>query len=659
MSSLSLSRLAAALAASGTCLAAVGQSTPAASATAGTSPSADATRLPMVTVTGNPLRSDELIAPTSVLAGDGLVVGRGATLGDTLSGLPGVSASGFGPNASRPVIRGLDGDRVSVLSNGGSAFDASSLSFDHAVPIDPLVVERLEVLRGPATLAHGGGAVGGVVNAIDNRIPRSPVRGVGGSAELRLFALHADAYGRETDDLRVPRYTPIEDGTPLAPTDRVRNSASRASGGALGASWTFAGGHLGASVDRYDSRYGVVAEPDVTIRMARERAAVSGEWNRSDGPWRSLRVQASRTRYVHDEIEGSGEVGTRFSNRGDEARIDLEHAQLGPVRGVVGAQWEQSDFAALGEEAFVPGTTTRKASAYAVEELRWSLGTLAAGVRVGRERVASAGDASGETPRFGAPSQRRFSPSSVSLSQRVPLGLEGTLGQHERAPTSFELYADGEHAATGAYERGDPSLGLERARHLELAATWRSGEDRLRAGLYTTRFSRFIALEATGAEVEGTPEYAFRAVRARLSGLEIDGRHALPRLGGWTLALNGKFDLVRGTDRDSGEALPRLPPWRASLGLEAASGPWQLRIGADHAARQDRVPATDVPTPSATLVNLALSRRIAWGAADALWFLRLDNAFDTLATNAVTVRTVRELAPLPGRSLRTGIRLAF
>ncbi|MDP1791898.1 MAG: TonB-dependent receptor plug domain-containing protein, partial [Methylibium sp.] len=143
------------------------------------------TTLPPVVVTGNPLDSDGIATPYSVLAGPGLVLKRGSSLGETLSGLPGVSSSYFGPNANRPVIRGQDGDRIRVLNNAGATLDASALSFDHAVPIDPLVVERLEVLRGPAALLYGGSAVGGVVNAIDNRIPKAAIDGVGGALELR------------------------------------------------------------------------------------------------------------------------------------------------------------------------------------------------------------------------------------------------------------------------------------------------------------------------------------------------------------------------------------------------------------------------------------------------------------------------------------------
>ncbi len=293
-----------------------------------------ATTTSTIVITGNPLRN-QVGAPASVLGGDALTRARGGTLGDTLSGLPGVAASGFGPQSSRPVIRGLDGDRIRLLDNGGAAVDASSLSFDHAAAIDPLVVERVEVVRGPAALLYGGSATGGVVNAIDNRVPRTALTGLGGRAELRFggaareragaavleggaggFNWHADVAARKSRDLRVPRFTPPE----APPRERVVNSAGDSQAGAVGASWADADGYIGASLDTYRNDYGVTALPDVTIDMKRDRAQFSGE-RRLRGPIERIEFTAGHTRYEHQEIEGSGEVGTTFTSRGSELRV--------------------------------------------------------------------------------------------------------------------------------------------------------------------------------------------------------------------------------------------------------------------------------------------------------------------------------------------------
>jgi iron complex outermembrane recepter protein len=659
-----------------------------AAATATTSPP-NSTITTTIVITGNPLRS-EPVAPSTVLGGDALVRARAGTLGETLSGLPGVAASGFGPQSSRPVIRGLDGDRIRLLDNGVSAVDASSLSFDHAAAIDPLVVERFEVLRGPAALLYGGNATGGVVNAIDNRIPRASLAGVLGRAEARLggpareragvavveggaggLSWHADVAARRSENLRVPRFTVPETG---ASATRVANSAGASRAGALGLSWADARGYLGVALDAYRNEYGVAVEPEVTIDMRRDRATLAGE-RRLDGPLARVEFHASATRYRHLELEGS-EVGTTFSSRGRELRLQGEHAPLalggGALRGVFGAQIDRLDFSALGAEAFVPGTDTRAQALFGFESWQQGALTLSAGARAERVRVASDGDAPGAPElRFGAATQRRFTPTSGAVGARWALSpvlaLSAQLGATQRAPTYYELYANGVHVATGAFEVGDATLPKERSTHAELGLQWKAGPTTLSAQVFATRFARYIALDATGrlidvvgegGEVASFPEFAFRAVPARLHGLEVEGRTRLAAAA-WAVDLVGALDLVRGTQRDTGAPLPRLPPLRAKLGLEATQGAWTLGATLRHSAQQSRVPATDVPTPSATLLGLAASWQQRWASADMLWFLRLDNVSNALAFNAVALRQARELSPLPGRAATLGLRVAW
>lgn len=684
--------LAAALAAALPAWSQTSPDTAASQAASASPPAAGAAPVERVIVTGNPLGSDALAQPSSVLAGDRLTLRRASTLGETLDGLPGVASTWFGPNSSRPTIRGLDGDRVRMLDNAGAAIDASNLSFDHAVALDPLVIERVEVLRGPASLLYGGNATGGVVNTLDNRIPREPMQGLGGRAELRLGGAaqersaaavleggqggqgglnwHTDAFTRRTDDLRVPRFTPVEGEDTLPATDRVRNSAAQAKGGAVGASWADAKGFAGASMDTYRNDYGVTAEPDVTIRMKRERLAVAAE-RQLDGPIEQLSLRFGDTRYQHQEIEGTGEVGTTFKSTGQDLRIEARHAPLGGVRGVVGLQAERMTFSALGEEAFVPGTRTRSAALFALEEARLGNLVVTAGLRGERVVVASDGDDDpADEPRFGAAQERRFSPVSGSLSAVWPLAAGWstslTVGHTERAPAYYELYADGVHVATGAYEKGDVSLGVERSHHADLGLQWKAGADLFNAHAYTLRFSRFISLDASGQQIEvdgedgpeTVPEYVFKPVRAHLWGLELQGRKRLLE-GAWTLDADAGLDLTRGTDLDSGQPLPRLAPLRATFALEAATGPWRLGAGIRHAAAQDRVPATDIPTGAYTMFNLWLSREVTLPQAQVLWFLKLDNLTDELGYSAGAIRTVRGLSPLPGRSASAGLRVSF
>jgi len=645
-----------------------------------------------VLITGNPLRHAHNTAPVSVLDGDALVLRRGSSLGDTLSGLPGVSSTHFGPNANRPVIRGQDGDRIRVLNNAGASLDASALSFDHAVPIDPLVVERIEVLRGPAALLYGGSAVGGVVNAIDQRIPRTPARGLSGAGELRLggadgqrgasavldqgsdgWAWHADAFWRRTDDLRVPRFERPDGAGGSAPSTRVVNSASAAQGGAVGASLLGAWGHLGLSVDHYGNDYGVVAEDDVTIRMKRDKAAVSGEW-RDLAPWLpTLRLQGSLTDYQHQEVEGSGEVGTTFKNRGGDVRVEAVQARRefagGTLDGVFGAQAEASRFEALGEEALVPSTRTRHAAAFWLGQWgssqahpRW---LWTAGLRVERAAVDSLGDADAAEPKFGAAVQRRFTPRSASLGWSGDLGdgwrFTGSLSRTERAPTSYELYANGVHAATATFECGDPAQRVEQGRHGELGLHWQGSGRQVQLQAFRSDFGRYIALLPTGEpdvvneDGEAFPVYAFRAVPARLQGLELQGTQRLWQ-GGSTLDLEAQWDWLRADNRATGEPLPRIAPQRFKLGLAWQGAAWRWQGEVMRAQAQTRVPSDDAVTPGWTQLNVAGSYRWHWQGQDALLFVRLNNLGNALATSASSTVTVRGLAPLPGRSVSVGLR---
>lgn len=644
-------------------------------------------KLDVVVVTGNPLRQRELAAPVQALSGDALTLKRGASLGDTLDGLAGVGSTYFGPNSNRPTMRGLDGDRVRMLSNSGASVDASSLSFDHALPVDPLVLTRVEVLRGAAALQYGGNAIGGVVNAIDNRIPRLAQPGLNGVAELRLggasderggavvldggsnaFAWHVDAADRRADDQRVPRFT-SEDGT----STRVRNSDAHGRSGAVGGSLLFSQGYAGVSVEDYHNEYGVTVEPDVRIQMQRQRLATAGEWRDPLPGLARVTWQFASSRYKHQEVEGSGEIGTVFESDGKDGRVEATHAAFqgnwGTVQGVLGWQWDQSDFSALGEEALVPGTKTRSNALFLIEQFKSGPWSLQAGARAERVSVASTG---GDEERFGDPVTRRFSPKSLSLSGAYELGqgfsLSSNLSSSQRAPTFYELFANGVHVASGAFEVGDVNLGLERAKAVDLGLHWKQGEAKWSLQVYQTRFSNYIALDASGRSVElvgedgGTetvPEYLYRGVRARMHGIELEGRQPLPAVAGWGLTLGTTLDLVRGTNRDTGEPLPRLAPVRASLSIQAERGPWLIQAELRGARRQDRVPALDTPTAGYGILRLNIARHFDIGNLDAMWYLKLDNLANKLAYNAGSVQTIRELTPLPGRSVFAGVQVKF
>ena len=646
-----------------------------------------------VVITGNPLGSDRSVQPSTVLAGEGLARRRAGTLGETLDGLPGVSATGFGPQASRPVIRGLDGDRVRLLDNGGASADASNLSFDHAVALDPLVVERIEVLRGPAALLYGGNATGGVVNAIDNRIPRSPLRSLSGRAELRLGGAaaerasaalleggqgglnwHVDAAQRLSSDLRTPRFSPVKDGQAAPETSRVSNSAGQSRSAALGASWADAHGFAGLALDDHHNDYGVAVEPDVTIHLQRQRLRLAAERHALAGPLAAWALQASQTRYQHQELEASGAVGTTFRSRGQDLRLQVTQAALAlpGLAGVFGLQAETLDFSALGAEAFVPASHTRSTALYSLQTLSLPGLSLSAGARIERVRVQSDGDAAAAaTQRFGAAATRDFAPASLALSLQAPLaaGLRASasLGRTQRAPAYYELFANGVHVATGAFERGNPQQALERSQHAELGLQWQQAGAQLQLAAFATRFANFIALDASGALVPvdiaasgrpGLPEYRFTGVPARLHGVELEGRARLADAG-WQLDAQASVDALQGRNVATGQALPRIAPLRLQAGLDAARGAWRLGGQLRWAASQQRVPANDRPTAGASTLDLYASWQQRLAAADAVWTLKLSNLGQALAYNASALRTARELAPAGGRALWAGLRLAF
>ena len=416
-----------------------------------------------------------------------------------------------------------------------------------------------------------------------------------------------------------------------------------------------------------------MAEDDITIQMRRDKLALAGEWRSADGFIRTLRAQAAGTDYQHQEIEGNGAVGTTFKTRGSDARIEAVHRAIGlgggRIEGTLGTQLESSRFSALGEEAFVPSTHTRQAAAFLLERFSWGeRGHLSAGLRVERARVRSEGDADSGAPQFGPAQERSFSPRSGSIGAAVNLSPQwqatGSWSATERAPTSYELYANGVHAATSVYERGDVQQRVERGRNLDLALAWRDGPAHVKVGMFDSRFSNYIALAATGepdfVNDEGNrfPVYAFTGVRARLHGVEAEGTWRLLE-GARRVDLDAKLDLVRGRNQTSGEPLPRLAPVRATLGVSVVQGAWTARAEVQRASSQTRVPATDVATPGWTLVNLSASVALGLGERDALLFAKLHNVGNTLAYSASTIGTVRPLAPLPGRGLTVGARLAF
>jgi iron complex outermembrane receptor protein len=634
-----------------------------------------------IVITGNPLGRDSTTVPVSTLGRADLLERGQSTLGETLNGLPGVSSTYFGPNASRPIIRGLDGDRIRVLNNSASSLDASALSYDHAVPLDVLSTDRIEVLRGPAALLYGGSAVGGVVNVIDNRIPREAVSGVLGKAQVQAgtgndersvaglvetgnerFTLHLDGFDRRTGDVRVPLSLACDKPGSPAHARRICNSASTSRGGAIGASTFWDHGFLGASVNTYQSDYGTVAEDQVTIGMKTTRYALEGQVRQLPGWFESVKARLSHTDYQHTEFDNGAAV-TLFANKGQDLRIEARHRPLLGWQGVVGVQTESSRFSAVGDEAFAPFSRTRSQALFVHEELPTAWGQVTAGARWESVRVESLGNP--DLPRFDdAIGAQKFTPFSVAAGAVFKLSstwsLTGNAAFTQRAPKDYELFANGPHLATNAWEIGHKDLGLEKSKSFDAGMQWRSGPDSLKVTAFASQFANYIGLMNTPDVEDGLPVQVYQGVKAQFRGLEASGRQRLWQ-GASTLDLDWRADTVRATHSSTGEPLPRIVPMRVGATLVHAQGPWSAKLGADWHAAQNRVPEGSVATGSYTLVNASVSYRQKLDATVLNWFARLDNLTDQLAYSATSILTSTAFgkSPLPGRSFKLGVQASF
>jgi iron complex outermembrane recepter protein len=441
------------------------------------------------------------------------------------------------------MIRGMDSDRVKILQNGVNNLDASNLSSDHGVSIDPLIIEQIDVIRGPATLLYGGGAVGGVVNAIDHRIPKEKLQGITGRGEVRYgganleqsnaavvdvgtgnFVMHFDAYNRDSKNLRIPgnaisnRLESTKFGIPkeeqlLAgtqnpggyatyPTNHGRkkllNSQSETRGGAVGASMIFDRGYAGVSYAKHQTKYGSVKEPGILLDMDTDRIDFASEIRDLGSFFERAKFRAAYTDYRHHEM-GGGEIHSTFKNKGIDGTFELAHAPLMGLKGILGAQFDNGKFDAIGHEAFLPNSKTNSQSIYVYEELPLNQHKMTFGLRHGKHEVESKGG--GEEGQFGDPSRKKFNTNNAAIGGLYALNeqwsLTGNLSHNERAPSYFELFANGVHTATGTYQEGQSDLKKEKSNGLDGQIRWKSGQDSLTVGAYFNKFSNFIGLLST------------------------------------------------------------------------------------------------------------------------------------------------------------------
>ncbi len=651
-----------------------------------------------IVVTGVRRKAGDVLGGLSVLDADELARELRPSLGETLARQPGVSASSFGPTASRPILRGLSGDRIRVLTDGIGSFDVSSSSPDHAVAVNPLTAERIEVLRGPSALLYGSSAIGGVVNVIDRRIPRrqpsggfdaNGLIGYGSAAEERSanlsidgevapnLVVHADGNWSKSDDLRTGghlltnelREQAMASSSPeiqaLAGLEgELPNSAAR--------SWEVAGGvayvdgplNVGVSVTRHDALYGVPVRFSLDPEIEAEAPLIDVVQTRYDaraevplsGFLEQLRLRAGYSKYRHHEIEESGEVASTFRTSGGEGRAEFVQREAGGWGGTSGIQYVERKVSIAGEEKFLPDAKQRQAGLFTMQALVNGPLRLEGGLRVEFSKLSAAEDASLETPRM----SRQFTTVSASAGAAYEI-LDGwraglTLSRSARAPSIDELFANGPHAGTQAFETGNPDLEPERSIGLEASIRRQAGRIRIGATAYYNRFSNFIFQAPTGEIEDDLPVYAYRQGKANYYGFEVEANAEL----GDALGIHWDADLiadyVHARVRDFGPA-PQIPPLRLLGGLSANGGPVEARLEVEHAFRQKRNAPLETETAGYTLVNASLDWQPIEDRPEIKLGIAANNIFDVVARRHSSL--LKDYAPLAGRDIRLTASFGF
>ncbi|MEM6603970.1 MAG: TonB-dependent receptor [Pseudomonadota bacterium] len=656
-----------------------------------------------VVVTANPFgkTANNFVQPITIVTGDEIVKNPGSTIGDVLGREPGIRSSYYGPNVSRPVIRGLDGDQINILQNGISNLDASQTSADHNVAIDPLAIEKIEVLRGPSALLYGPKSVGGIVNIIDNRIPSeridAPVTGIvdgrfnstnserSGSFLIEGgvddFAWHINGFKRRAETTRIPGFSrssqlrlaePLEAGEE-EDRNRIDNSQSETEGVTVGFSKFFDKGYFGLSYSRYDSEYGIVGHEhahedddddheeeehgDTLLEMEQNRFDLAGLYKSPFKYIKEIKYKAGYSDYEHQEFEGD-EAGTTFKNEGFDSRVEFVHDKINNIDGVFGVQIGMNDFEALGSEAFVPTTTTLNLSAFILEEIDLGDVDLQFGGRLDFQDIEK--DASAT---FGASDTRDDFTGSASIAaiynlpQDYKVALSTTYTQ--RAPNAQELFANGVHLATQTFEVGDENLDVQKSIGVDLSLRKTSGRFTGEFNVFYTHFEDFITLTPTGtndAESE-VPIFNYVNLPAEIYGVELKTGVNAFNNGTHIVDFELRGDYLKGRNRDTDQDLPRIAPARVGGSAIYQYQDVTLRFDTDYNFSQDETAPEELSTDSFTMVDFGIDYDLELDNVSTTLYIQGTNLLDEEARNHVSF--LKDRAPMPGRSVMVGLRSSF
>ena len=646
-----------------------------------------------IVVTASPLEQtvDETATPVITLTGDDLVHRRQATLGDTLAGQPGINFDNFGGGASRPVIRGQTAPRVQALSDGSNIQDASAISPDHAVTTEPLLLRGIEVVRGPATLLYGGGAIGGAINLLDDKVPTAiPEGGITGVAEGRFgtaddersliggltagvgpFAFRVEGVHRSSNDYRVPGKFGER---------HVDGSYNDTSTFSVGGSWVGADGYIGLAYTRQRSEYGLPGhsheyeschphgislhcgghghddddhdhdhdhghEEVPFVKLRSERFDIRSEYRDPLPGFEKARFRMSFTDYKHDEIEGD-EVSTTFKNKAHDLRFELTHKPLAGLHGVFGVQHSNSKFSAFGEEAFLPENRTRNTALFLMETLQTGPVRFELSARHEWQTV--------ETTLNRKVSHRPFSISGAAIWDiGSDYSLALSLTRSQRAPNAQELYANGVHMATNTYELGTATLGKETAKSIDLTFRKKAGATTFTIGAYHQDFDNYIFAN-TLDRFEDFRLIRYTAADAKFTGIDGEIRHQFtPDFG-----VSAFGDYVRAKLKGGLGNLPRIPAGRLGARADGKWGPLSADLEYYHVFEQGKVASVETRTPGYDMLNATLAYKLELGPkAHAELFVRASNLTNELAYNHASF--IKEASPLRGRNFVFGLRTGF
>jgi iron complex outermembrane receptor protein len=618
----------------------------------------------VVSATGDPRAASELAQAVESISGQELQARQQPTLGETLAQQPGVASTGFVPGASRPIIRGFGGDRIRVLEDGVGVGDASNVSQDHNVSIDPVNAESIEIVRGPSTLLYGSNAVGGVVNVIDDRVPMTqPGTALSGILDLRGSSNagekngHLSLSGGQGSFAWQGNVNKRETGDYDTPIGALFNSDIETESASAGGSFIGSRGFAGISYGGYETNYGISeagpgVEPDELVRidMRQRRWDVKSELTMAAGPLSRFRFRAGRTDYRHSEVI-DGDAEATFLNDSTEARLEASHRDIGPFHGAFGIQFADRDFRVEGEESLLPPTRTKSNAIFAFEEAGQGRWRVQFGGRYERQKVDVA---DGELP------DRSFSGLSGSAGfvfvPNADYTVALSLSHSARLPVAEELYFNGPHEATFQFQIGDPNLRKEKGNGFDLALRKRTGIVTGEISFFSQRFDGYIFESPTGETEDDFPVFLFAQRDANFRGAEGHADFELLHTDPHHLVLELTADYVRATLAGGG-SLPFIPPLRYGAGVRY-QGPALYALGeVRHANAQNRVAESETTTPGYTLVNAMIGYRFFFASTVHDVMLRGNNLTDELAYNHVN--PLKDVVPLAGRDFTLSYRLTF